>query len=230
MEINYRPTVKMLFGSENFFGIPDIVHAIRNCHNSMDKSDSHFVLKDPLSQIPKSFELGPNDAKLIKQCIELGHTSVLEFVDFTFMIECSRVTQLQLVRHRMSSFSGESARVLTPKDYLVPSGGNPKVQSIYAEIYQLSEQYYNKLLEAGESKESARYVLPCGQMSRILYKANLRSLRNAISERTCRASQEEIRYIFNEIKEMFSSVPILMYMVEKCHKCPNVSKHCSGVF
>lgn len=219
MDIKYKANVEII---ENppFFGLPNIINAIRNCHNSMNKSDSVFI--------DKKFILGKNDKTLIKQCIDLGHTSVLEFVDFTFEINCSRVTQLQLVRHRLSSFSGESARVLKPKDFLLPKNKESNIQSIYAEAYQLSEQYYNKLIDLGESKESARYVLPCGHMSRILYKANLRSLRNAISERTCISAQEEIRNIFTEIKSMFREYPILMYKVEKCNNCPNRSKTCSG--
>lgn len=215
--ILFEPKVKLKYFTDNPLG--KIIEAIRITRDSFEKSDSIFDFESGAL-----ITLGPNDEKLIKKCIDLGHTSVLEFVDFIFELEISRVAQLQLVRHRISSFEAESARFVKPKSFLLPleedKMTNPEIKKIYEEIYEMELKYYNKLLELGVSKEDARYILGTGHVSKILYKSNLRSLRNAVSLRTCKKAEREIRIVFEKIYNLaFKIHPILMYNVKNCPKC-----------
>ena len=196
--------------------LKQLITAYRICQQSMSLSDSNFETE----------ELGKKDTRLIISEIDMGHTSPLEHIDFSFTIKCSRVTQLQLVRHRISSFSAESARACKIEEFFVPATKNLEAILIYKDIANICQKAYEQLLIIGEKKENARYILPTSMMSEIIYKTNLRSLRNAIGERTCKYAQNEIKFIFNKIKMIVMKVhPIFMYKVEKCYTCPN---QCSG--
>jgi thymidylate synthase (FAD) len=189
-----------------------VMKAIRICHDSEHKSDT------------KDDEIGPNDANLLKKCIDMGHTSVLEHVSFTFQFQVSRVTQTQLVRHRLSTFSIESQRHVEPKYHYVPESisNDPKAFDLFMAGLGNAIQDYNQLLKYGISKEDARYILPMAMCGKIMYTTNLRNLRNAIAERTCVHSQLEIRRLFTGIKNLIMEIcPVFMYRVAKCHNCKN---------
>lgn len=215
MKFLYEPEVSLIDYTHD--PIKRIIYAIRKCKDSQEKSDS--IYEDALQC---QTIIGEKDKKLLESCISYKHNSVLEHVDFSFLLTISRVTQLQLVRHRISTFAAQSFRVLKPELFHIPSKLN---EEIYKEAYDLSMQFYDKLISLGSSIEDARKVVPCGIMSQIIYKTNLSSLRNAIAERTCLCAQEEIRIVFKKICKIIKSInPILLFKVEKCYTCPNQSK------
>lgn len=216
IKFNVEASVSLNFVTSD--PVLNIIQAYRICRQSMKDSDSKFL--------EEKFVLGPKDEKLIKSEIEMEHTSPLEMVDFSFLIKCSRVTHLQLVRHRISSYSAQSTRAISTEEFLIPPYKNKEADIIYKDMYNICQKAYKQLLSIGESKENARYLLPQAMMSEIIYKTNLRSLRNAIGERTCKHAQKEIKFIFEQIKKIVNVVhPVLLYKVEKCYTCPN---QCNG--
>lgn len=197
-----------------------IIDAYRRCHLSEEKSDSQCEC------------LGESDEKLLKKCIKLGHHSPLEFVDFEFDITLSKVADRQLCRHRMASYAGESMRYVTARDYFTPKTifTNDKAMAIYMASILHSFSKYQELIENGVKIEDARYVLPLATTGKFLYKTNLRSLRNAIAERTCKYAQTEIREIFLQIKELVASIqPIFLYRTEKMYSCEVKCGQCMRV-
>jgi len=197
-----------------------IIDAYRKAHKSEEKSDTTCET------------IGPKDEALISKCIRLGHHSPLEFVDFEFEITMSKVADRQLCRHRLSSFVGESMRHVEPEDYYVPLTIMRSVPAIekFIEVMKASFKGYYELMNLGIPMEDARYVLPLATNGSFLYKANLRSLRNAIAERTCKTAQTEIREMFFKIKELVAQVqPIFLYRSEKFWICENKCGMCNGV-
>ncbi len=85
-----------------------VIKAIRQCYESIDKSDSKIQEVKPGKN---EYVLGLKDKKLIKQVIDYGHTSTLEHITFNFQIKgISRLCLQELARHRISSFSVKSTR------------------------------------------------------------------------------------------------------------------------
>lgn len=172
--------------------------------------------------------------KFLDMLMELGHESPLEHVSFTFAIEgISRACSLQLVRHRIASYSQKSQRYVseTQFDYVIPETikNNPVARDLYKTLMINIQLDYDAIRDAlikdfisqGISKkdaekianEDARMVLPNACETSIIVTMNIRSLFNFFKHRCCNRAQWEIR-------EMAS----LMYA--ECVKiCPNVFKH-----
>lgn len=212
---NHEPEV-VLYRS-NPDALFDMIRAARLCKNSMNKMDSLF-------DGTKLIKLGERDRKLLEYCIDHGHKSILEHADFSFKLNLSRVAHTQLVRHRISTFSAESARhvkverAFTPKTIEM----NPETLDFFIQSINCSFQRYHDLMSKGIPMEDARYILPLAITGDIIYKANLSSLRNAIAERTCIHAQTEIRDIFFKIKSILHFLnPIYTYKIEKCYSCPD---------
>ena len=80
-KFNIEPSV-----IENFHTpspLKQLITAYRICQQSMSLSDSNFETE----------EIGKKDTRLIISEIDMGHTSPLEHIDFSFTIKCSRVTR-----------------------------------------------------------------------------------------------------------------------------------------
>ena len=61
--------------------------------------------------------------KLVEDLLAMGHESPIEHVSFTFAIEgISRAMSHQLVRHRLASYSQQSQRYVSEKefDFVIP--------------------------------------------------------------------------------------------------------------
>lgn len=90
--------------------------------------------------------------KFITMLEELGHESPMEHVSFTFAIEgVSRVTEQQLTRHRIASYSIQSGRYVdrsnakfyTPKSI----ANNDEANEIYTDVIEHSKKAYEELTE-----------------------------------------------------------------------------------
>ncbi len=84
--------------------------------------------------------------RFISMLKEIGHHSPLEHISFTFGIEdISRVTEVQLVRHRIASYSIKSGRYVKVNNfkYSIP----PSIENIPG----LKEDYENKMKKDMES-------------------------------------------------------------------------------
>lgn len=154
----------------------------------------------------------------------LKHESVLEHVVFSFDVKCSRIAHLQMVRHRIASFTSQSHRYTEPTEddltYYIPDV--MKSDEDYNEwIDDMERQYaiYQKWHNKGYKKEDARYHLPDSCAINFQMTMNLRSILNFLALRTDSHAQEEIRLLANEMKELvLSTMPNLRGGLEELIK------------
>lgn len=140
--------------------------------------------------------------RLIKMVISSGHTSTLEHASFTFAVDgVSRVTEIQLIRHRLASYSIQSGRYLKRSEvgYAIPESiknfekTKPALFKNYSRHLDNSQKIYNELLANGIAAEDARYCQPQSLQVKIVFTMNARELLHFFQVRTCRRAQWEIR-------------------------------------
>lgn len=145
------------------------------------------------------------DNSIIQRWISSGEESMIEMVDATFLIECSRVVSHELVRHRLCSFQQESQRFVKYDDvefdymFHIPDGLNEEQAYAVEELYRDTYETYQDLRTQGVSPQLARYVLPNGFSTRIVMKTNLRGWRHIIKLRIHSSAQPEMRSIMRQI-------------------------------
>lgn len=156
-------------------------------------------------------ELGESSKKelkaILKQVMDLGHTSVIEHTCFTFTISgVSRSLTHQLVRHRIASYAQQSQRYvnLVEPQFVTPPTikKHAEMNKRFKETMKSIWQQYNTLLEAGIPAEDARYLLPNATFSNIMVTMNARSLLNFFELRCCLHAQWEIRTLANKMLKM----------------------------
>jgi thymidylate synthase (FAD) len=152
---------------------------------------------------------------ILKQVMNLGHTSVIEHTNFTFAIsDVSRSLTHQLVRHRIASYAQQSQRYvnLNEPNYVTPPKilKNKKMKKAYDETMKNIWVEYNKLLNLGIPAEDARFILPNGACTNIIVTMNARSLLNFFELRCCQHAQWEIRKLANimlrEVKKVAPTI------------------------
>lgn len=156
---------------------------------------------------PKSIsKMGDRD--IIGRWIAAGHESMLEMVDATFFIECSRVVTHELVRHRIASYQQESQRFVEygeeePEDlFVVPEAYEDNGMATYfMASYTDALKAYKQLRLNGVSKQDARYVLPNATRTRIIVKMNLREWMHVLRLRCHSSAQPEMQEVANAILE-----------------------------
>lgn len=174
-------------------------------------------------------------ADFVDMLADIGHESPIEHASFTFGIEgVSRSLLAQLTRHRMASYSVQSQRYVTAKqfEYVLP----PEIAAIpeAAEEYQRAmaedQAHYDKLtdilkekhlktnLDAGmpekaaaraaekQAIEDARFVLPNACATKIMMTMNARSLHNFFKHRCCNRAQWEIRDLAEQMFRLCAEV------------------------
>ena len=152
--------------------------------------------------------------RLIKTVISSGHTSTIEHATFTFSIEgISRVTEVQLVRHRIASYSIKSGRYNpSHTDFVIP----PKIEDDPKAMEKVKtlKTYLGKLIEEfkdlGYEYEDIRYFTPQGTKTNLIMTMNARALFNFFQERLCNRAQWEIRTLaklmFKECKKIAPNI------------------------
>lgn len=178
--------VKLLSYTPN----PEIVcaRAMRGCHTL-----------EPAFEIDLDIEKA---RRLIRKAIALGHESVLEHASFTFSVKgISRVCSHQLVRHRIASYSQQSMRYVSLEklESLIIPPVPEEFKGIYEEIYSKCLEVYKLLRERGLSPQRARYVLPMGTPTNIVFTMNARELRHFLRLRLSKHADWEIRNLAREI-------------------------------
>lgn len=143
--------------------------------------------------------------RLIDRLISSGHLSPLEHASFTFAIEgISRVTSHQLVRHRMASYTQQSQRYVSMREfnYITPATIRAKgeLEAKYYQVVEDAHRLYLEMLDAGIPAEDARYVLPGAVETRLVMTMNARELIHVCSLRLCLKAQWEIVELFEKIK------------------------------
>lgn len=156
---------------------------------------------------------------LVMHCLNSGHHSIMEFVDFHFKISgVSRSLMSQLTRHRHASFAIRSQRYCREDGFevVMPKGMDAN-KKYYAstgkmglalscnDILRLIQGVYSEMIKDGVAAEDARSILPNATCTVIDVKMNLRSLMNFMNLRLCTRSQSEIRQLANEMKNIIIS-------------------------
>ena len=173
---------------------------------------------------------------ILKQVLNLGHTSVIEHTNFTFAIsDVSRSLTHQLVRHRIASYAQQSQRYVDFKEpcFITPPKieKNKGMKTAYNLIMENIWKEYNKLLEMGIPAEDARFVLPNAACTNIIVTMNARSLMNFFELRCCLHAQWEIRQLANKmLKEVKKIAPTIFKNAGPACKtkkiCPENKKDC----
>lgn len=146
----------------------------------------------------------------LQEMVAIGHHSIFEHASFTFHIEgASRITEQQLTRHRLASYSIQSSRYTSRGNFqtVIP---DTVIESDEAESYKKGinavNSLYDSLIEAGVSREDARYFLPQGMATNMVVTMNARQLLHFFKLRLCRRSQWEIQDLANQMYKLAYSV------------------------
>lgn len=182
-------------------------------------------------------------AAFVAEVMASGHLSPLEHVSFSFAVSgVSRALTHQLVRHRIASFSQQSQRYVSGKEFsfVTPPriAANPQaLERFTACMAHIGEAYeeLKALLEQNSgttANEDARFVLPQAACSSIVFTMNCRSLINFFEQRCCNRAQWEIRAMANHMLRVCREVlpEIFLHAGAKCEKnrrCPE-GKFCCG--
>ena len=213
--------VKLLNFSPNTEEIPAM--AAKLTHSKIKPEDLNKTSKKDLLNI-------------LQHVMNLGHTSVIEHISFTFAISgVSRSLTHQLVRHRIASYAQQSQRYVNLKNptYVTPPkiNSSKKMKEAYEETMDNIWEQYNKLLDMGIPPEDSRYVLPNATCTNIILTMNARSLINFFELRCCLRAQWEIRELANNIlKEVKKTAPTIFKNAGASCKskgiCPENKKDC----
>ena len=175
----------------------------------------------------KVFLISYNFPELSKREELLRHST------FTFLVDgISRACSHQLVRHRPASYSQQSQRYVSMKNfpYVEPESLKGKRAVIdgkehsFKDIMEFIGKAYEEFVEAGAPKEDARFVLPNACATRIVFTMNGEELVHFLRLRTCTRAQWEIREMAIEMlkllrrnfPELFSNVGPNCYYLGYC--------------
>lgn len=191
------------------------------------------------------------DLKSLKHALDSGHESVAEHAVFTFAVSgVSRALSHQLVRHRMASYSQQSQRYVSMRnfDYVMPKSieeSDDQIWSLYAqdmrdvanayeEAMRIISEVYKSMLNVGIPEEDARYILPNACTTNIVITMNARQLRHFFALRCCTRAQWEIQALANGmLKQVKKVAPVLFENAGpscvKDGRCPEGKKSCGRV-
>jgi thymidylate synthase (FAD) len=175
---------------------------------------------------PKGQEENKSPERLLRYLIKHKHWSPFEMASACFEVNTTRDISTQILRHRSFSFQEFSQRY-SPTDLLgvakIPElrlqDKTNKQNSIIttdplqlAELYQFqseigdlfvnAQDLYERLLDAGIAKESARKVLPLNTPTRLYMSGTIRSWIHYLQSRCCEDTQLEHRLIAPQIKDI----------------------------
>lgn len=147
------------------------------------------------------------DPDIIRRWLESGEESMVEMVDATFLITCSRVVSHELVRHRIASYQQESQRFVAYDEedeaslffYPPELASDQTARDEYDHAVTIALSVYRDLRRRGISKQIARYVLPNATRTRIIVKANLREWRHILRLRLHKSAQPEMQEVMSQV-------------------------------
>jgi len=157
----------------------------------------------------------------VKMLIKRGHTSVIEHESFSVKFINDRGVSHEEVRHRLASFTQESTRYI---NYTKENKGgqctfidienhlkNPAISySVWYNQMKNSEEAYKAMIDAGESPQIARSVLPNSLKTEIVITANLREWRTIFEQRTAKGAHPQMREIMIPLlEEIKTIIPII---------------------
>lgn len=176
-----------------------------------------------------------DDARLIRRLASDGHTSPFEHLFFSFQIRnVDLPTAVQMLRHRTLSFNMTSRRYTSKGiSFHVPqfreqakknkqgSGGplhaedNSRWQKKLSSLNKDAMKLYNEMIEAGVSREQARYALPQCMHTNMGVSGNLLNWIRFLRLRNTAEAQEEVSVVAKMIKsELEYCCPFTIAMLD----------------
>lgn len=158
--------------------------------------------------------------KFVETILKRGHEAVLEHFSFTVRFIVDRGVSHEIVRHRIASFCQESTRYC---NYGKEGFGreitviNPKALQLSQEAFAswkrscgYAEKKYFEMLEAGQTPQEARSVLPNSLKTEVIMTANLREWRHFLKLRTPTTAHPQMREVaIPLLKECQRKMPII---------------------
>ena len=143
--------------------------------------------------------------KLLKNCINRGHESILEHEKITVRMVCDIGVYKDLTRHRFGSFSIESTRYCNyGKDkfdneikFIKPCNIEEGTEEYCDWHWCLSqvEESYLKMTALGCTPDQMRMILPHSTAAEVCMTANIREWRHILDLRTKKMTHPAIRQI-----------------------------------
>jgi len=162
-------------------------------------------------------------SRLLKYLIKHRHWSPFEMANMVVEIKTSRAIAAQILRHRSFSFQEFSQRYaevesIPSPPYLRRQDTKNRQNSIddldvrtklywqneIDELYQKSQDVYQRMLKQGIAKECAREVLPIGSDTTLYMNGTIRSWLHYIDLRAAPATQLEHRRIAEGCKMLIN--------------------------
>ena len=157
--------------------------------------------------------------RLLKYCIDHQHWSIFEQSFMTVQIKTSRAIAAQILRHRSFSFQEFSQRYssvneLEDIEWRIQGKTNRQVGDVEVDLppelkievdktLTSCKDLYNKLLDNGLARESARMILPLTTSTTLYMSGSVRSFIHYLQLRTKNDTQKEHRDIALEIQKIF---------------------------
>lgn len=164
--------------------------------------------------------------KLIAQLWSNGHETPFEKATVHFLIDCDIASHIHLLKHRIASINGESARYKELKEdkFYIPGDWNGvKAEMMTAEsdwatilknYTELGNSLYHKCLKEIEpvlgrkrAKESARFFKTYNSQIQSDVMFNMRSFANFLKLRNSEHAQKEIREIAEQMLILVQQIP-----------------------
>ncbi len=195
---------------------------IDQTHEIIDKIDGEEILKkiELCGRVCYKSEdkITLDSAKrFVKNIIDSGHHSVLEHFNISVRIITDRAISLEIVRHRLASYSQESTRYcnygkekfnseityINPVDFEIDTEGKELLKKI--EDYYIKNTLTQKL-----SPQQARYFLPNGLKTELIMTMNLREWRHFFKLRTSPKAHPQMRHLAIALLDKFDAeIPII---------------------
>ncbi len=152
--------------------------------------------------------------EILRRVIGYGHVSVIEHASFTFSLEdVSRVLEIQLVRHRLASYTIKSGRYNKSHcDVVIPPkiAENEKALKKLNEFVDYDTKLIQELLDMGIPFEDVRMLSPQGIKTNIVVTMNARELLHFFKLRCCARAQWEINKVAMEmLKQVKKVAPVI---------------------
>ena len=166
----------------------------------------------------KNHETGP---RLLRYLIKHGHWSPLEMASFCVRIETERDISAQICRHRSFSFQEYSTRYAVTNKPRAPHFRRQddknrqashddiaaEIQADYhaqaSRVIESAWELYERLLNEGVARETARRVLPLCTPTTLLMHGTLRSWVHFLAVRSSPETQLEHRMVADQAKVIF---------------------------
>lgn len=163
--------------------------------------------------------------KLLNNCINRGHESVLEHEKITVRMQCDVGVYKDLTRHRFGSFSIESTRYCNyGKDkfdnevkFIQPCNIDTGTVEYahWLNTMQVINNTYNEMSRLGCTPDQMRMILPHSTAAEVTMTANIREWRHILDLRTKKMTHPAIRQLLIPLLLLFKKeMPELFEKIE----------------